>query len=542
MISARRQHGRFYTPAAVADLTVAVTLGDRWPPKAVLDPSCGDGALLAALHRRGVPTASLVGRDNNPLAIEEARAALPGGRFEEGDLFSTSSAERFSAIVGNPPYVRNDRLTSGTKQAISASLQSAYPELEINTIVNRGDLAACALLRSVALLEPKGRLGFVVSAALLEADYAEPMWDALADHGQVLDIVTAPGERWFREAAVNTIVLVFERGASGPTRLSRLRHSTETCAERITSAASLESVADVRLDASASPKRWAHLLRAPPLWLELEASPALVCLGDVAEIRRGITSGANDVFYMNRAKAAKNKIEPEVLFPLVRAPLRSGSVSIEIEPEAIDDLVLRAPASLEKTPNAAAFLAEHAEAKERASLRAREPWWRLPSRPAQVFLAKAYARRFVQRFSRDPLDCDQRVYAVSPEHGICPRLLAAVLNGTLTALAIESLGRASMGEGALEWTVADARSLPIIDPRRMTKEARAVILSRFSAIASRPIETCENEAQRVDRHGLDAALLATDTSLAGRAKLLAASLAESAALREARAKAPLPVT
>ena len=116
MISDQRRHGRFYTPKSVADLTVAVTVGDRWPPRRLLDPSCGDGALLAAAARRGLAGAALVGRDNDAAAITQARAALPGAEIELVDLFDARPSERFPAIVGNPPYVRSDRVDDDCKQ------------------------------------------------------------------------------------------------------------------------------------------------------------------------------------------------------------------------------------------------------------------------------------------------------------------------------------------------------------------------------------------------------------------------------------------
>ena len=327
----------------------------------------------------------------------------------------------------------------------------------------------------------------------------------------------------------------FERGRHGPTRIARLSAPTPDCAARVRGPRELDAVADVRSDNSGSPRRWAELLRAPALWLDLRESPALVALGDIASVRRGMTSGANDIFYFTNQRADAESIERELLSPLVRAPARNGDVSIWVEGSELGDFILRAPPDLSCHPMAKRYLEARSDARHRPSLAVREPWWTLPSRPAQIFLAKAYARRFVQRYSPVPLECDQRVYAVTPKAAsLDPALLAAVLNGSLTALAIEALGRASMGEGALEWTVADARSLPIIDPRGLSKAAAASVLAVFECLSRRPIGTADAEAAATDRAALDAALTKNAPTLAARVVDIAPAVADACGQREAR--------
>ena len=44
--------------------------------------------------------------------------------------------------------------------------------------------------------------------------------------------------------------------------------------------------------------------------------------------------------------------------------------------------------------------------------------------------------------------------------------IAMKMNALPTSLALESLGRGSMGYGAIEWTVHDAMDLPVLDVRR----------------------------------------------------------------------------
>jgi hypothetical protein len=131
-----------------------------------------------------------------------------------------------------------------------------------------------------------------------------------------------------------------------------------------------------------------------------------------------------------------------------------------------------------------------------------------------LFLAKAYAARFVPRFAPRAVVADQRVYSIHPRPGVDVATLAAVLNCTFTAFALESLGRASLGEGALEWTVADAQRLPLLDPRKLSAPARSALLAGLAACCERTTGTVSEEATRQDRAALDRAAASVAPGLA----------------------------
>jgi hypothetical protein len=149
----------------------------------------------------------------------------------------------------------------------------------------------------------------------------------------------------------------------------------------------------------------------------------------------------------------------------------------------------------------------------------RDPWWSLPHHPARLFLAKAYGPRFVQRLADVPMLADQRVYALTPRPGVDLHALAAVLNALPTALALESLGRASMGYGAIEWTAKDALALPVLDVRRLDP---APLRAALAAFGHRPIDHVRLECDRPDRAALDRLLVPEPLRLAMWDALLAA--------------------
>jgi predicted RNA methylase len=542
MLDARHVLGQWLTPAAVADLVVALV--GRCDGARVLDPACGDGALLA---RAG---GDAIGIEIDPAMAARSRRALPGARIIVGDVLDDAVASRIEApdvVVGNPPWVRSDRADRSTKRRRADALRADVRSLsaaDATTIAARGDLAVFILLRSLRLVRPRGRVVFVLSSALLDTDVADHVWRVVESLATVRSIVAAPAERWFGEAAVNAMIVTLDRHSPGfpidrdvsSVAVARLRIDTATAAARIAAGASLDDVADVRRVAT-GPRGWAAALRAPPAWFDFAdvAGHALVPLDQLATIRRGATTGGNRFFYLHRADAVARRIEPAVLSPVVRSPYNGAPSTIAIDPSSTPIVAITAPADadLRRLPHLARWIAANADLAERPSLsRVTHPWWHLPTRPARLFVAKAYGPRFIQRLAPAPMLGDQRVYVIEPRPGVDLNALAAVLNATPTALALESLGRASMGHGALEWTTRDLATLPILDVRTADIATRTALATALAAIAPREIRHVADEHGRPDRAALDGAALRLASATAPLLPAMWSALLSSVKLRD----------
>ncbi|MCG8422998.1 MAG: SAM-dependent methyltransferase [Proteobacteria bacterium] len=542
-VAQRLALGQWYTPAQVADLALALALPRDVASARVLDPACGDGVFLARARAAGVSATNLCGIELDAAQARAARQNAPAATIVRGDLFARATetlGDNFDAVVGNPPYVRQERLNKRQKERIRQTLARDWPSAQaadLDRLVGRGDLATACVLRALHFARPGARVVLVVSSALLDAGYGSALWRTVATAGHVLAWIDAPGERWFADAAVNAVIVVLERHSSGrarkagdarssdgSVRIARLAVSTAEAARRLADPGrqrsaldALDRVAEVRSAPVDQPVRWRAYLRAPQVWFDFErtAGHALVPLSHIAEVRRGVTSGANDVFYMERTRAEKLSIEKDVLMPLLRSP--RATETIAVDPATSAHVALICPPEAEKLArhnNARRYLQAHRHVAGRPTLRNRDPWWALRPRPARLFLTKAYANRFVQRLAHGPMVADQRVYAVYPAKNIDVRVLAAIVNSTFTTLALESLGRASMGEGALEWTVADAASLPVLDPRAFDSQCQRAIRAALADLAGRSIGPIAEERHRLDRRRLDRAVAEIQPGLA----------------------------
>ena len=500
---------------------------------------CGDGAFLEAAREAGF--VALAGVEIDPAAAARA-ATIPGATIKCRDALASGLVEElgtFDLVIGNPPYVRAGRVAPEVRRARARAIAEDWPELPrelLDSIARHGDVAATCLLRALRFVRPGGTLALVVSTALLDSDGASTLWSAVERVASVRALIIAPMERWFADAAVNPMLLVAQRHEGPPVahapRLLRLTAPTEVAARK-SGLDAIAAYADERRAGSSA--GWAAALRAPAAWFawRTAAGNAVVPLRELAEVRRGLTTGANHVFYLRRETAKHERLEPAFLAPVVRSPFNGAPAPIAIAPEDSPLVAITLPhdAKLARTPRIAAWLRAHQAEALATSAARRDPWWSLPTNPARLFLAKAYGPRFVQRLADVPMLADQRVYAVLPRPGVDLVGLAAVLNALPTAVALESLGRGSMGYGVVEWTVADALELPVLDVRRADTRTLAYLSRALAAFARRPVEHVRLERDHADRLALDRIAMAVAPG-ADLAPDLWAALIASVALRD----------
>ena len=123
----------------------------------------------------------------------------------------------FDAIIGNPPYVRQELLGEEVKRALKADY-AAWDGM--------ADLYVYFYEQALRLLKPGGRLSFVVTNKWLRAGYAEALRAMFAERG-ALEFIADFGhaKHFFPDADVFPCVVVVRR----PVPAEDARDTTEVC-------------------------------------------------------------------------------------------------------------------------------------------------------------------------------------------------------------------------------------------------------------------------------------------------------------------------
>ena len=193
--------GQVFTPPTIVDcmLTLVRNKGR------VLEPACGDGAFL-----QHFPDA---------LGIEiDPRHAPPGA--EVMNFFELAEDELFTTIIGNPPYVRYQDISPGTRRLAGSTL-----------LDKRANLYLFFVEKCLRLLEPGGELIFITPRDLLKATSAVPLNHFLYSEGTITDFIDLGDLHLFDDATPNCAIWRFERGNdSRRTRYAALGSSDQASA------------------------------------------------------------------------------------------------------------------------------------------------------------------------------------------------------------------------------------------------------------------------------------------------------------------------
>jgi adenine-specific DNA-methyltransferase len=240
--------GQIFTPPAIVDCMCKLVRNSG----RVLEPACGDGAFL-----RHFPTA---------LGIEvDPRYAPPGS--EVMNFFELAEDELFATIIGNPPYVRYQDISPGTRRLAGDSV-----------LDKRANLYLFFIEKCLRHLEPGGELIFITPRDLLKATSAVPLNRILFAEGTITDFIDLGDLRLFDGATPNCAIWRFERGL----RARRTRYATVGLAD---GAAGFEQL---KWESRRFVESGGHLL------FTRHSYP--LRFSDIAFVKVGAVSGADDLY------------------------------------------------------------------------------------------------------------------------------------------------------------------------------------------------------------------------------------------------------
>lgn len=118
-------------------------------------------------------------------------------------LLSTEHKGGFDAVIGNPPYVRQELLGDDMKRALKA---------DYSTFDGMADLYVYFYEQGLRLLRPGGRLSYVVTNKWLKAGYAEALRDLFATKTQIEFVADfGHAKHFFPDADVFPSVVVLRK-------------------------------------------------------------------------------------------------------------------------------------------------------------------------------------------------------------------------------------------------------------------------------------------------------------------------------------------
>lgn len=475
------------------------------------------------------------------------------------------------------PKKEQERLKKDYKNKIKTHMETIIKEKfkgEMK-LPGRSDLYAYFFIQSVNLLNPKGSLVFITSNSWLDVDFGKALQEFFlrfthlravidytrrsfeqADVNTVITVLTRKPKELFNtvgEKCVNFILL--KRGFEGVDSKAAKKllecyagkvkgvevfggevYSYEDDEGRIRSIKAVELakmggfevgkrnplLGTYNIFGEYGGMKWGGILiRAPRIFYVIldKGKGKLVKLGEIAEVRRGFTTGANEFFYLEPIKnpiewpvcklcgrvhkpeenliAVRNKagwegyIEEEFLKPVVKSPQEIKTY--RIKPEDLKLRVFLCNLSKEELRKQGKVHAleyiEWGESKgyqNRPTCASRQYWYRLsPEIKDKVAFPERHQSRFFIAYNPYQVYLNKSFYGVSYSSH---KVLVAILNSTLTQFIAELIGRTPGGGGGpLDIDVTMSRELLIMNPNVVTETMSIRLLSTFENMENREI-------------------------------------------------------
>lgn len=362
----------------------------------LVEPSCGSGAFLGPAVERLIKSARLRGRDLASLGnavraydlqaehVVASRAlcrdllttaGVPGSTAAElagewvtrADFLLPGAEDTFAdVVIGNPPYIRYDDLPDD----LAALYRKTWP-----TMRGRGDIYIGFIERSLRLLKPRGRVGFICADRWMRNQYGTGLRELVARYYAVEHIWTMHDVDAFEAqvSAYPAIMVLGNHAQESAVVADTTSDFGPASAFALAKAAHDESF-DEFSDHGVKAHRLPHWFEGGELWPT--GSPARLALieylndrfgplhdpGTGTKVSIGVATGA-DKAYITKDPAVA---EPDRVLPLaMRRDLTSGTFEWQgnylINPWADDGSLV----SLADYPRMAAHLSGHPGVRDR---------------------------------------------------------------------------------------------------------------------------------------------------------------------------------
>ncbi|WP_342372499.1 N-6 DNA methylase [Propioniciclava soli] len=470
----RKARGAFFTPPAIASYIVDWAI--EAPTDKVLEPSTGDAEFLVRAVDRlislGAEAPQVHGSELHAWSAEEGRRRVDaaGGvaHITVGDFFERPVEPVFDAVVGNPPYIRfQDFAGEQRTRARAAALRGGV------ALSGLASAWAAFTVTSALHLRPGGRLGFVLPAELLTANYAGAVRRFLFERFSSIELVLFE-ERVFAEAETEAVLLLASGYQEGSTTSAQVL--------QVRNAADLQAMPPAITWTPADPaQKWSGATigtQVTAALLDAVSADQLQSLSKWGGTRLGIVTGRNNYFAMSPATVAEVGLSARETLPL-SPPGSSHLRGLELSTAALRKLGKKGrrthlfyPAEGLLSEAATGYLATGiAEGVDQTyKSRTRRLWWQVPLLPPpDLFLTymNADTVRLVTNTAKAyHLNSIHGVY-LHPKHSKLGReLLPLGALNSFTMLSAELAGRA-YGGGVLKmepgeaarWLVPSAESL-----------------------------------------------------------------------------------
>jgi hypothetical protein len=306
----RNRLGQFATPTdlAINLLEYASTIFPLNEKVHFLDPALGTGAFYSAFLRvfARQQIAEAFGFEIDPHYQEPASQlwASSGLALKLADFTSEEPSNRFNLIICNPPYVRHHHLKNRDKIRLKNRTYHASG-MKINGLAG---LYCYFLGLSHAWMSDGGIAGWLIPSEFMDVNYGKAIKHYLLNKVTLLHIHRFdPNDVQFTDALVSSAVVWFRKALPPRNHSVKFTFGSTLIEPKLTR--------NVSANTLATEPKWTRFPAA-----DSRRSIATAIISDFFDIKRGLATGNNNFFILNREEIVSRNLPMEAFRPILPSP------------------------------------------------------------------------------------------------------------------------------------------------------------------------------------------------------------------------------
>lgn len=316
--------GTYYTPPDAIQFMMEYLKKEQQDFSNVLEPSAGDGRFLPLLQEcaEHITAIELFQEKVDQMYREYGRDSCTIVKDNFLD-FSVNSSERYSLIIGNPPYINKKLMgREDIEKANTISKEAGLRETVMQNMWLAFVVGACRLL------QPGGSIFFVLPMEFLQVQYAEKLRGHLEKKFNIIHIIVFQ-KALFPEIE-QEVCLVYLTNRNGTER--HIRYEVyEDCRKRI-------PVQENSIRWNKPLKKWSNaVLSDADISLLKNAMKRYLKIKNMGKIAPGIVTGGNRYFILSEEKVEEYQCREYVL-PIVQKASYISKDIIEISETVVNDI------------------------------------------------------------------------------------------------------------------------------------------------------------------------------------------------------------
>jgi hypothetical protein len=486
--------------------------------------------------------------------------------FWEIDFAEVFADGGFDVVIANPPYVRQEKIAPQDipEEEITKELRQEYKAALVRSVTAqwadefkkdlKSDLYVYFYYLALSLLKPRGVFCFISSNSWLDVGFGAKLQAFLLRNIETKAIYDNHVKRTFEEASINTIIVIFKRPerkhlADNLTRFVAFKKPFEVVIDEgnLKAIANAEEkletddfrcipitqgelwnegvageetkqaeITDSEFIGNYAGNKWGgKYLRAPDIFFTIleKGKDKLVRLGDVAEVRRGFTTGANEFFYLpskyfdieeegdyyrlipkQEGLPDDLMIEREYLRPVIKTLKDSPTLATKLDELKWRYLFVRQSKNELKQTEVLKYIefGEIMKFNLRPTCETRNNWYSLPDfHPADLLISMMYGDRFAILRNKAKAVEDHNLFGIFVNDPSKVDSICLSLNSIVTRALYEMLAYTLTGSIAVAkmdgWQI---KKLAFVDIKEKRKINCETILSSYY---SRPMKSLFKE-------------------------------------------------